>query len=489
MKDVHTLGNGAGDAPGSASPGRGPERCLVSPSPELRDRLKQEFVSLRGSSTGLMSTMLRVQPYRPVGMNDGLIYPGDSFPLGTSAMTVSRAAADRAPLRGTTRVVVVLVEFSDRQFAQSNQHYDDLFFSTGVLPNGSVKEYYAEATHGLVDIVGDVVGPYTLPHTMAEYAHGASGTGPAEPNARTMARDAAQAANPDVDFAPYDNDGDGYVDAFIVLHAGPGAETTGNTDHIWSHKWVLSGGAYDADGTQIYAYLTVPEDSKIGVCCHELGHLLFGFPDLYDTDYSSEGIGNWCLMSGGSWLGGGEIPAHPSAWCKVQQGWAAVEEVLTKDALAIEDVKSSHKVFRLWKNGSAGQEYYLVENRQKILYDRDLPGEGLLVWHIDDAIAGNTNEAHPKVALVQADGRRDLEQGNNRGDAGDPYPGTADNTAFDGRSDPAATSYGGMDTCVSVESISASAAVMTADVTTRCTSDPTSWWDRLLAWLRGLFGG
>ena len=225
------------------------------------------------------------------------------------------------------------------------------------------------------------------------------------------------------------------------------------------------------------------------MCCHELGHLLFGFPDLYDTDYSSEGIGNWCLMSGGSWLGGGEIPAHPSAWCKVQQGWAAVEEVLTKDALAIEDVKSSHKVFRLWKNGSAGQEYYLVENRQKILYDRDLPGEGLLVWHIDDAIAGNTNEAHPKVALVQADGRRDLEKGNNRGDAGDPYPGTADNTAFDGRSDPAATSYGGMDTCVSVESISASAAVMTADVTTRCTSDPTSWWDRLLAWLRGLFGG
>ena len=43
---------------------------------------------------------------------------------------------------------------------------------------------------------------------------------------------------------------------------------------------------------------------------HELGHLLFGFPDLYDTDYTSEGIGDWCLMAAGSWNGGGDTPAE-----------------------------------------------------------------------------------------------------------------------------------------------------------------------------------
>ena len=43
------------------------------------------------------------------------------------------------------------------------------------------------------------------------------------------------------------------------------------------------------------------------MCAHELGHLLFGFPDLYDPDGTSEGIGDWCLMSGGSWNGGGDI--------------------------------------------------------------------------------------------------------------------------------------------------------------------------------------
>ncbi len=71
-----------------------------------------------------------------------------------------------------------------------------------------------------------------------------------------------------------------------------------------------------ADGTKVFASLTIPEDAKLGVSAHELGHLLFGFPDLYDTDYTSAGTGNWCLMAGGSWNAGGDTPAHPSAWCK-----------------------------------------------------------------------------------------------------------------------------------------------------------------------------
>ena len=98
---------------------------------------------------------------------------------------------------------------------------------------------------------------------------------------------------PQVNFAPYDNDGNGFVDAFIVIHAGAGAEETGNPSDIWSQNGSL-GGALTADGTKIYGYLTVPENCKIGVCAHELGTLLFGFPDLYDRDGSSEGIGNWC---------------------------------------------------------------------------------------------------------------------------------------------------------------------------------------------------
>ena len=60
-------------------------------------------------------------------------------------------------------------------------------------------------------------------------------------------------------------------------------------------------------------YGTGTSISTIGVFAHEFGHAL-GLPDLYDTDYTSEGVGNWSLMAGGSWNysggNGGNRPAH-----------------------------------------------------------------------------------------------------------------------------------------------------------------------------------
>jgi immune inhibitor A len=371
-------------------------------------------------------------------------------------------------------VIVVLAQFSDRAMTQPASHFRDLFFSTGVLPNGSVKEYFKEATNSLVDIVGEVVGPFQLPQTLAFYANNNFGIGRPTGTVRAniMANDAAVAANPTVNFGQYDNDGNGFVDAFIVVHAGGGGEQTGNPNDIWSHKFTLPS-ALSADGKQVFAYLTIPEDARIGVCAHELGHLLFGFPDLYDTDESSEGVGNWCLMGGGSWNGNGDVPAHPSAWCKIQQGWASVINVTTAGSISIPDVKSSRNVHRLWKDGAGGAEYFLLENRQRTKYDANLPGDGLLIWHIDEAQAENTDENHYKVGLIQADAKRDLELERNRGDAGDPYPGSAGNTAFTSDSTPNSKSFAGQNTCVSVSGISASGATMTAVVKVQCGKSAT----------------
>ncbi|HET6769350.1 MAG TPA: M6 family metalloprotease domain-containing protein, partial [Chitinophagaceae bacterium] len=447
------------------------QRCMIAPHPDLKKKIDAELKKLKsGLGKSLLLNKIKLEdPWRP-GLNDGLIYPGSMFPAGTPADIARSAGLNKAPLRGTVRVIVVLVDFSDKPMVQTTQHFRDLFFSLGVINTGSVREYFREVTNNLVDIQGEVVGPFRLPKTLSQYANGDSGTGNAAPNARTMAKDAAVAANPSVNFAQYDNDSDGFVDAFIVIHAGTGAETNNNPNDIWSHKWVLEGGPYTADGsTKIYAYLTVPEDCRLGVCAHELGHLLFGFPDLYDIDSSSEGVGNWCLMGGGSWNNNGLTPAHPSAWCKCKQAWATAENVTSnRSNVAIEDVKSGFKVFKLWKDGAAANEYFLVENRQKQKFDRFLPNSGLLVWHIDDSVTDNSNEAHYKVALMQADGRKDLENGSNRGDAGDSYPGSANNTTFDNNSNPNSKSYGGVNTCVAIKNVSPSGAVMHADLSVKC---------------------
>jgi len=446
-------------------------RCLVAPSPALRERIRERLRAIPGADIGVAGRIVVKTQKRP-GFNDGLIIPGSEFPLGTPMRTVRRAAAARAPLRGQVRVIIVLVDFDDATMETGADHFKDLFFSTGKIATGSVREYYTEVSHGLLALTGEVVGPYRLPQTLKTYAGGKAGTDNPVPNARTMARDAATLADADVNFAPYDNDGNGFVDAFIVLHAGPGAEETGNNDHIWSHKWVLTGSPYEADGTKIYGYLTIPENCKIGVCAHELGHLLFGWPDLYDTDESSEGLGNWCLMGGGSWNGGGDIPAHPSAWCKTNQGWVSIVNRTANGLVTVKDVKDSRKVYRLWKDGAASKEYFLLENRQRAKFDRTLPGGGLLVYHVDETIDSNDDEHHPFVKLLEADGKNQLQDGANRGDAGDPYPGSAGNNAITSATMPSSKSYGNVDSCVQVTNIGASAASMKVRLIVKCAGGP-----------------
>ena len=87
--------------------------CAVAPSPELRERLREELQQFRADAESpiLRQLTLPRMPRWP-GFDDGTILPPDQFPLGTSYRAMTRAAAERAPLRGKVRVIVVLVEFA-----------------------------------------------------------------------------------------------------------------------------------------------------------------------------------------------------------------------------------------------------------------------------------------------------------------------------------------------------------------------------------------
>jgi len=115
----------------------------------------------------------------------------------------------------------------------------------------------------------------------------------------------------------------------------------------------------------------------------------------------------------------------------------------------------------------------------------------LLIWHIDDSIPANSDENHPKVALVQADGKQDLENGNNRGDAGDPFPGSANNRSFMATTTSNSNSYAHVDTCVTVTNIGASAAVISAKLSVTCQSAQGGGVGQAISdfwsWLKNLF--
>ena len=249
---------------------------------------------------------------------------------------------------------------------------------------------------------------------------------------------------------------------------GAGAEETGNENHIWSHKWVFTGGPFDADGTKIFGYLTIPENCKIGVCAHELGHLLFGWPDLYDTDGSSEGLGNWCLMGGGSWNGSGDIPAHPSAWCKVEPGLGVGRQPHDQRRRHDRDVKSDQEgAIGCGRTARPARSTSWSRTGSASCTTGSCPGTDCSSITSTRRIDWNEDENHPFIRLLEADGRNHLHDGANRGDAGDPYPGSSKNVTLTSASNPSSKSYGGQDTFVTITNISASGANMKATITVK----------------------
>ena len=166
--------------------------------------------------------------------------------------------------------------------------------------------------------------------------------------------------------------------------------------------------------------------------CHEFGHLL-GLPELYAPGGAKhEGIGVWGLMGQGTWLGHGDQPPHPEAWSKARLGWVDVETIdHTTLGVTLPAVTRVPRVVKIPATPGNTQEYYLLENRLREGADAKLPGEGLLVWHVDERVTGfrtaQQNPAHKMLHLVEADGRGDLDRGHaaggNRGDATDPWSG------------------------------------------------------------------
>ena len=135
--------------------------------------------------------------------------------------------------------------------------------------------------------------------------------------------------------------------------------------------------------------------------------------------------------------------------------------------MALKDVKTDFKVYKLWKDGKPGTEYFLAENRQQVNYDSHNPGAGLLVWHIDDTMSDNTNNDHYWVALLQADGKKDLEKlpaPGTEGDGGDPFPGSRNNKNLNDTTNPNSLSYAGLSTFVAIRNINQIGSDIVADI-------------------------
>jgi len=390
-----------------------------------------------------------------------------------------------------------MIDFPDKAGTQSSAYYQNLLFGG---TSGTLNHYYNEVSYGLLTVTGIVAGTgwYRSSNNMAWWGadtNTAQGqiddlNGPIF----NLAKEAVQKADADINFALYDTNGDGILESselsICIVHAGSGQEATGSSTDIWSHRWIMYGSGYSykgqplsdviVDGVRVTrkypddeinnrdvgGYFMQAEDSPLGTFAHEFGHDL-GLPDLYDTDYSSDGIGVWGLMGFGSWLGSppGTSPAHPIGWCKMKLGWITPLE-LTSSNKNIEVHQIETETYQsLYKLPISSTEYFLIENRQKTGYDSYLPGSGILIWHIDDSKTSNDNEMDRWVDLEEAHGgiqNLDIAGDNNWGDPEDAFYLRA--TAFTETTDPNSKSKAGYPTGYAITHISQSAPSMTFDL-------------------------
>ena len=377
------------------------------------------------------------RPIRDIGKRGIYNTPGDVVPL----------------VSGTKQIPVVCIKYQDYTNTYLVANFQAMLFSD-TWTSGSAKKYYNEVSYSVFTIQGTVVGWYTSDSNKVAYRRG-GGTGNFV-RAAKLVKEAAMKADPYIDYSLFDDDGDGYVDAFTCIRAGFGYEETLDTMDIHSHAWSFSSagiGAYvTGDGVIIDDYTTDPERSSysnkgtmvcIGVFCHEWGHAL-SLPDLYDTDGGGAGLGDWCLMAGGSWGANGNspwYPAHMNVWAKMELGWINPTAVRRRNLYSIPQVETNSKAYWLISRQRTFKEYFLVENRRKTKFDTLMYGQGLLIYHIDDSVisarrgnnrvnAGGSGWKYG-VALEQADGLDELYSGADNGDAGDPFPGSTINNRFD----------------------------------------------------------
>lgn len=367
---------------------------------------------------------------------------------------------------GSKKLIMILIGYTDLAFTKNQGDFDGLMNQIGYNLNsavGSVKDYFLEESYGKFNIQTTVVGPYTAAHDMAYYGAPNVATGGHDSRAGELIDEAVNLANPDVNYADYDNDGDGSVDGVYVIYAGYGEASGASVNTIWPH----AGGITEfLDGVSISKYSCSNELSgtsgtamtTIGVICHEFGHVC-GSPDYYDTDYTTDGqydgTGSWDLMAGGSWGGSpaGNRPPHMVPIEKVKNGWV-VPLLLTTDAsISIPDITSNPVVYRI--NTTTANEYFLLENRQKTGFNSTIPGHGLMIYHVDGnyiSTAGNkiNTTSHqgmfPVSAIASNANGVHLSSDYKVNVSGCPWPGTSGKTTFSDVTTPNALSWAGANT-------------------------------------------
>lgn len=373
-----------------------------------------------------------------------------------------RYSSSAFPTVGTPHSLVILVEYPDYGFSVSDpkEYFEDFLNGeefTRDNGTGSCRKFYIENSSGAFAPTFDVYGPVMMKNKRVYYGGGD------EANACQMVVEAVKAIDKDVDFSVYDHNGDGYVDSVYIIYAHKGEADSYIDETVWPYSYELEDeNVYlSADGVKFNTYgcsneLASGRPSQgtkdridgIGTFTHEFGHVL-GLPDLYNTNSSSDNTTpcDWSVMDSGSYNNDARTPCNLSSFERYSLGWLTPSEIVASGDYTLGQLGATNEAYIMTTEENK-DEFFIIEYRNNEGWDKYLPSEGMLVWHIDflqrywDANTPNNTRNHQRVRLVRADNETSLSAS---GLKGDPFPGGKNVTVFGSNTTPALSSWNGND--------------------------------------------
>ena len=379
-----------------------------------------------------------------------LIEPTPNLPLFSPAPSDEQITpAEPRRVTGLT----LLIEFPDVKSTVTRGAIDDFCNQQGYAENrnnGSVYDYFRDVSNGQM-LYTNFVTPFITADNNKSYYDRGEGYGYVQ-ELITNVLNKLKSQGFDLSQVTIQNN---RVLALNIFYAG--SPSAGWANGLWPHSGTYRGGVtINGIGFSRYQISSLGSTLRLGTFIHENGHMVMRWPDLYSYEDHSNGVGRWCVMNS---VNPSTNPQQPNAHFRNLAGWISTTDITGRPrGTEFSHTANSHSAYTYVRNT---KEFYIIEARRRTGRSSGIPGDGLLIWHVHtDGLNTNPSKGFPLVALVQADGKRDLERRVNSGDGGDPFS-LANNPRFNNATNPAARWHDGVAAGIDLAEISSANETMT----------------------------
>lgn len=316
---------------------------------------------------------------------------------------------------GEQNVLVIVVKFPDVNPSFSIDKMRDKYFV-------KLDRYLKAISYNKTWIKGKMTDWYILPHNVAYYRLSKHNLEVEKERVNKLIQHAVNLADKDEDFSRY---------SMIFISLGARQKDYGMMGLCgypgmlgWQGQFPIRTKMKDQKipgGVAIYC-----ENAHVGVIFHDMAHIMGGaqkgkrvLPCLYDHDLQAQkgsfrnyykfylvNVGFFDPMSC-HFYKFNQGPPGVCAWTKLRLDWIdpqkAVEVVNGEEkTLLLDPLSSGASKVHVVKLPLTSTTYYLIENRQPIGPDKNLPSHGVLIYYCDDDIAECRNGKSP-IKLIDAD--------------------------------------------------------------------------------------